>query len=309
MDTLLLRALLVGKGRAKEIECERLSGRRWVPTAEWQRLRRHEQQWLRCYAVGASTNKAVLVLRAAARMNGMWVLPLSDDPVELILPSSHPPPRRQWPDNVMYKHMDVPEIDIHVAECGVRCTRPIRTAIDIARYKGFREGVIAFDSLFRGLDGRQRRQLHADVGAAVERLAGVRGIETARRAFAACSSLSESPFETLLRLILADAGIIVAVQMWVGPYRVDLLWGQLIIEVDGRAKYSDAAQATVMAQLERENWLKEIGYEVIRIFSDEILKDEAGCVARILRAKERADQRGAPRFEPTEKQKYHFGPA
>lgn len=49
-----------------------------------------------------------------------------------------------------------------------------------------------------------------------------------------------------------------------------------------------------MRQLARENWLKEQGYEVIRLFPADILKDEAACIKRVMGAKLLADARGVP---------------
>lgn len=84
--------------------------------------------------------------------------------------------------------------------------------------------------------------------------------------------------------------------MWIGHQtRVDLLWEQLVIEIDGESKYEDVPHQTVMRQLKRENWLKEQGYEVLRLFPAEILRDEQRCIERVVEAKARADARGPVR--------------
>lgn len=131
----------------------------------------------------------------------------------------------------------------------------------------------------------------------VRRLAGKRGVAQAREALRLATGRAESPSETLFRVILAENGIEVREQMWIGGFRVDLLWGNLIIEIDGRAKYGDVPHAALMQQLERENWLKEMGYEVIRLFPRDILREEKDCIKRFIAAKARADARGPVRVK------------
>lgn len=291
-----LAAKLVCRSEAARTKCLKLSATRWIPVAEWEQLKTFEQDFLRCYAIGLAARTSVLAGRSAASVAGMWVLPSGDVPVELINQRARPV-RSQWPEGVIYRRHTLYDEDIITLDPphNLRCTRPVRTAIDIARFHGFREGVVAFDSLFRGLKMWERAAMTQDIAETLERMAGARNIQAARAAFAACNDLSESPYETVCRLMLLEQDITVEVQKKIGDYRVDLLWGNLIIEIDGRMKYADVPHDVLDKQMVRENWLKEQGYEVIRIYPSQLLADEAAVLSRILAAKERADLRGTPR--------------
>lgn len=295
MDQAGLVGLLVGRGDVEKQACLKLSATRFIPVEAWAGLQRHEQEFLRCYAAGVAAHKSVLVGRSAARATGMWVLRKEPELVELAQRGGHPPSKSQWPDGVVYRNVPVPAIDVWEAELAghLRFTTPSRTAIDIARFHGVRDGVVAMDGLFHGQTPIAQHTARAGLAETMERLAGKNGIGLARRAFELCSEKSESPFETLFRIILAEHGIVVLEQMWIGKrFRVDLLWGTLVIEIDGYIKFEDMPHAEVMKMTRRENWIKEQGYEVLHLFPIEILTDEAECVRRVRAAKARADNRG-----------------
>ena len=149
------------------------------------------------------------------------------------------------------------------------------------------------DSLYREQTPIGQETTRAALASTMGRLAGKKGVGLARRAFELSSTVSESAFESLFRVILLEHGIQAKEQMWVGRrYRVDLLWGNLIIEIDGYIKFDDMPHAEVIRMTTRDNWLKEQGYEVLHLFPTEILRDEAGCIRRVFEAKARADARG-----------------
>lgn len=70
--------------------------------------------------------------------------------------------------------------------------------------------------------------------------------------------------------------------MSIGPYRVDLLVGDVIIEIDGRVKYAKQPEDVVLKQLEREDWLREQGFKVLRVRTGEIDRNEVEVVRRVL---------------------------
>ena len=296
METDKLGGLLLDRKSAAQHTCVQLTASKYVLEDEWYALQRHEKSALRCYAVGVTGRKSVLIGRSAGCLNGLWILSNETASVELAMPSGNPPPRSQWPDGVLYRYVRLSASDITtVGPRGeVRVTTPIRSAIDIARFHSLRDGVVAMDSLFAGLTLGQQRAKWKEVHDHLKRMAGHKYIGRAHDAFDLSIHLSESAYESLFRVILAEHGIAVEVQKWIGPFRVDLLWGQLAIEIDGASKYEDVAKGTVVKQLQRENFIKEQGYEVIRLFPSEILRNEADCVARVREAKARADLRGAP---------------
>ena len=114
------------------------------------------------------------------------------------------------------------------------------------------------------------------------RMKGTKGIGKARAALAKATNRSESAYETLLRLILQEHGITCHAQVSIGPYRVDLLAGDVIIEIDGRVKYAKQPEDVVLKQLEREDWLREQGFKVLRVRTGEIDRNEVEVVRRVL---------------------------
>ena len=116
----------------------------------------------------------------------------------------------------------------------------------------------------------------------MQRMRGTKGIGRARHALAKATNRSESTYETLLRLILEKYGIKCHAQVIIGPYRVDLLVGDLIIEVDGWGKMKEGPEEAYEKQINRENWLKEQGFKVIRVTPKEIDRNEVAVVRRVL---------------------------
>ncbi len=307
MKYVQMRGLLVPRGHAHQQNCVKLSATKYIPAADWARLKRFQQEYLKCYAIATAAHRAILVGRSAARVAELWTLPLKTEVVELAHTAGRPPSTKQWPPAVIYRHMAVPEIDYKqflskdgTGKSLIRMTTVERTIADVARLHGIRHGVVALDSWLKGTTVMNTQVQLERLESTINRLAGKKGIATARRALTLSSRLSESPYESLFRIILFEHGIKPQLQMWIGYHtRVDLLWGQLIIEIDGEQKFEDVPHKTVMKQLKRENWLKEQGYEVLRLFPSEILRDERACVQRVLQAKERADTRGPVQVKAT----------
>lgn len=297
----------MARGGVDKQECIKLSATKFIAAAHWNQLRRYEQEFLRCYAVAASARRAVLVGRSAARLHEIWVIPSPHETVELAQRSGNPPSKSQWPDGITYHRMSIPDSDISHwrasdpagAPSTLCVTNEARTVVDIARLHGVRDGVVAMDSLFLGQPPINKIETRKQLLSVLKRLIGKRGIGAARLAFELSSDHSESAYESLFRVILHSNGIDVQEQMWIGKFRVDLLWGQLIIEIDGAAKYEDRPHDKVIKQLARENWLKEQGYEVLRLFPAEILRDKENCLHRVIEAKRRADARGTALIQPS----------
>lgn len=300
--------LLLRRGDAALQPCHRISSSRFVPETAWNDLKRHEQEYLRCYATALSAHRSVLVGRSAARVTGLWVIPAEEELVELAARGRNVPSKSQWPEGAVYRHGAIPDMDIRAfdalngsgRERPLLVTTPARSAVDIARWHGLHHGVVALDSLLRDHNWHQAQALRAQVETVLGRLAGKRGIDDAREALRLATSLSDSPFESLMRTLLHQRGIEVLQQMWIGrDYRVDLLWGTLVIEIDGYIKYEDKPHAALMEQLKREDWIKEQGYTVIRLYPVDILRDPEQCIQRVLAKKQDADARPTVRVEAT----------
>lgn len=301
MDQAKLVASLVARGDVEAQECVQLSATKFVPTAHWTSLKRYEQEFLRCYALGVSARRSVLVGRSAARVYGMWVVGKDPETVELAQRNGHPPSTSQWPEGVVYRNIALPNIDVREFDAfdpaggggQLRLTTPTRTAVDIARFHGVRDAVVAMDGLYRNKTPLELDTIQEAIASTIKRLTGKKGVGLARRAFELSSVKTESAMESLFRVILLEQGIRVREQMWIGRrFRVDFLWGKLVIEIDGYVKFEDMPHAEVIKMTKRENWLKEQGYEVVHLFPVEILFNEADCIRRAVEGKARADLRG-----------------
>ncbi len=108
----------------------------------------------------------------------------------------------------------------------------------------------------------------------VHRLAGsARMAARAERWLSQADGASESVGETRTRLLLLDLGHHVRSQVRIGDdagvvgARVDFLVdGRVVVEFDGLVKYEGAeGRAALAAEKRREDWLRSLGYEVVRL--------------------------------------------
>lgn len=169
-----------------------------------------------------------------------------------------------------------PGLHVHVAtpeQLSAASDRPVRvvSAADAcvltAAASGFEAGVVAMDAALH-------RRLVTRAGlVTASALPGARyGIATARAAIEAADALSESPGESLTRLILVGAGLAVRSQVdiedgdgFIG--RVDLLVGdRVVVEFDGAVKYDGLdGKRELMKEKAREERLRDAGYRVVRV--------------------------------------------
>lgn len=139
-----------------------------------------------------------------------------------------------------------------------------RTIVDVAR-RDRRDGLIAADAaLFERLVDRSGLQQ------ALALAARRPGVAPARAVLDLADPGGESPLESLTRLAIHDSGL-PAAQLQVRipvsggrRYRVDMCWPErrLIVELDGRDKYSDDA---LWQEKRREDLLREQGYRFLRL--------------------------------------------
>jgi hypothetical protein len=125
---------------------------------------------------------------------------------------------------------------------GVPMTTIPSTIVDVAR-RDPRSGLMAADAALHESVLRPEA-----LDAALQRQARLLGTRRAREVLSLARDLIESPLESLTHLALHDSGLPPPeLQRWVRGadqrrYRVDFLWrdSRLILEADGRAKYTDA---------------------------------------------------------------------
>jgi len=230
------------------------------PRELWEKLAYHERQWLFVEAAAMASTAAVLTGRSAARKLGMWVIAASEEKIELTLPSRGVSRSRAGSSRYEFRHSRLRDDETIVYE-GHAVTSPIRTFIDIARTHGFVEGLIAADYLLRR--GIERD----DILRGIQKMGRAKGIATARRCLEHAIPNSESPYESLARGLLIEAGIgPVQAQYRIDQYSADLLvHGWLIIEIDGEKKY-DGPDAENVRQKEfnRQKWMGNRGYVFLR---------------------------------------------
>jgi very-short-patch-repair endonuclease len=173
---------------------------------------------------------------------------------------------------------------------GFQITSVARTLLDHACTASFAAAVVAID-----------HALHHELvtpealGAALSRTRHRRGAAAARRALLFANGRSESPGESRLRLDLHRAGLpapVLQVRVYApdGTFlgRVDLGYPELglLIEFDGKIKYTklrkpgQSIDEVVMAEKDREDLIRGLGYTVIR-FDWNDLGNPAAVVARI----------------------------
>ncbi|PXW35341.1 UNVERIFIED_CONTAM: very-short-patch-repair endonuclease [Williamsia faeni] len=150
---------------------------------------------------------------------------------------------------------------------GSLVTTLARTAIDLGRFNSRDDAVSALDSLARRHPG-----LLEDVRRALKWWERHWGIGKAITAFKLVDPLSESPWETRVRLILVDEGFhgfVLQHEVMGGRYRLDAAWPHLLVavEYDGEHHRSSEQHAR---DLERWNRLRAAGWVVITVTAQNI---------------------------------------
>jgi hypothetical protein len=157
-----------------------------------------------------------------------------------------------------------------VAWFGLAVTAVARTIMDLARLDR-RAGLVAADAALR-----ERLVSKSELAVAAEQCAGWPGARAARDVAALASPLAESPLESLTRLCVLDAGlpapqlqvrIVDPADGW--SCRVDLLWPEqrVVLEVDGRLKYTDAE---LWREKRRQHRLERLDHRVVRAIWAEV---------------------------------------
>ncbi|SDR93292.1 endonuclease domain-containing protein [Corynebacterium timonense] len=264
-----------------------LSPQLYYPAELWEALPGHERRLLLACAAGRNNRKTSLIGRSAARVGGMWVVALTEERVELAMPgASLGPSVRKNPGYKAY-HFNLHQSETYESD-GYRATRLTRTAIDIARLHGFAEGLVAFDWLLRS--GGTKR----DVEREVRRMGRFKGVRTVRRCLRHATALSESPFESLARALLIEAGLNPQPQYSIGAYRADLcIGGWLLIEIDGDSKYETDTAEVIKRENDRKKRIENQGYTIMRYRPKELLAHPATFIAEVTAALHHQRQLGA----------------
>ena len=145
---------------------------------------------------------------------------------------------------------------------GTLVTTLARTAIDLGRFNARDDAVAALDSMVRRHPG-----LLEDVRSALRKWERHWGIGKAITALKLVDPLSESPWETLLRLVFVDEGFhgfVLQHRVMGGRYRLDAAWPHLKIAAEYDGEHHRGAEQHAR-DLERWNRLRAAGWVVITV--------------------------------------------
>lgn len=174
----------------------------------------------------------------------------------------------------------------HAMVAGLPVTTPTRTALDVARSRGFDAGLVCADAaLHAGADSAHLRR----VAASMQEWPGA---STSTAVAWAADGRTESPGESLTRVLLQSMGLVVEPQVSLpaAGARVDFrLRGQrVVVEFDGRTKYATAGGVADVRALwdekRREDRIRELGYEVVRITWADLFGPRRAMTERRIRA-------------------------
>jgi predicted transcriptional regulator of viral defense system len=232
-------------------------------------------------AVGAAAarhgDRAVVSHQSAAYLHKIGLVGRQDSAVHLTRP-----PGAGWRGAAgVRQHCAALPAEHVTRHLGLSVTTAARTVVDLARALPFRAGVVAADSALH-----QRLASRDDLRFVLAVCSRWRGSAVAAEVIAFADARSESPLESIARVVFRDCGLPPPkLQALIGTAgevaRVDFFWDRYrtIAEVDGAIKYADPGRAR--AQLERDSWLRSLGYEVVHFTWEEITTRPEIVVARI----------------------------
>lgn len=212
-------------------------------------------------------------LSASALLGAKWI--------ERTVPAELVHTNRRAPE-LLVVHSDTLRPGETTSAAGMPVTAADRTAFDLGRRLPITAAVQRIDALMNATG------LTTD---AVERVIGnhprANGLTALRRALGLVDAGSESPYETLTRLILVRAGLpapqtqvpVVDEHGFVVAY-LDMGWRErrVGVEYDGAQHWSDPRQRR--RDIERLDDLARLGWIIIRVSSD-MLRTPAAVVARV----------------------------
>lgn len=243
----------------------------FVTRERWGRATAHEQYVLTVRGVLLAHPDWIASHHAGLAVHGLPLHDLDRDVIDVVAPLKASKLR--------------PGLRAHVATPGQlqfgasRDPRAVSVAdacVLTAASSGFEAGVVAIDAALH------RRMVTPDELRAALSLPGARyGVAQARAAIEAADPVCESPGETLTRLILARAGLVVRSQVSLSDSegfigRVDFLVGdRVVVEFDGAVKYEGLdGKRALMEEKKREERLRDAGFRVVRITWAELAHPE-----------------------------------
>lgn len=303
------RAQAIASGMSADETRRHLDARRWI------RLRRGAYTTSEIWAAADGKQRHVLGLRAlalkaapplvgshetAAAVLGLELWEPSYDSLQVTRPDHAA--RREA--GVRHHAAALPPDEV-TSVAGLLVTSALRTGLDIARQVDFEHGVVAVDSALRLAGGSvdALRSIHL-------RCADWPGACGAGRAVAFADSRAGSVGESRTRVQLASVALpepetqvyIYDEHGWLVGVVDFLILGKTILEFDGMVKYGldgsnpEAMAARLAKEKAREDALRRLGYEVVRIVWADLYhpgRIAAQVCAAIARAEVTPQVRGA----------------
>jgi len=198
-------------------------------------------------------------LSASALLGTKWIE--AEMPAELIYTNRRAP-------SMLSVHSDVLAPGETQTLAGMTATTPARTAFDLGRRLELADGLQRVDALMNATDMKV-----ADVEAVIATHPGARGLVQLRQTLEFADGGAESPYESLTRLLLIEAGFPrpqtqIRVLGWDGfVWRIDLGWPEFRVGVDfdGAHHWSDSKQRS--RDTVRYWQLPQLGWVDIRLTS------------------------------------------
>lgn len=197
------------------------------------------------------------------------------------------PPSRRWERgksaSIVFHSAELPAE--HLTRIyGVPLTTPARTVADLARTLPFTDAVVVADSALR-----EDKTTRAELGKILASCSRWPGVRQARRVVEFADEGSESPLESVARVVFDQFGLDPPeLQATIftpnRAFRVDFLWREhkVIAEADGLLKYN--GRRDYIKQLERDRCLQDAGYKVVHFTWQELFKTPEAVNERIRRA-------------------------
>jgi hypothetical protein len=199
-------------------------------------------------------------LSASALLGARWIDPQA--PVELIHTNRRPPP------GIVVRTDRLAAGEVRLVD-SLPVTTAARTAFDLGRRLALRDGVQRVDALMNATG-----LTVPDVEEVLTRHPGVRGLHRLRETLALVDGGAESPYESLTRLALWDAGfprpqtqVLVCDEYGLPIARIDLGWPEYRVGVDfdGAHHWTDARQRS--KDIDRYHRISDCGWIDVRLTS------------------------------------------
>jgi very-short-patch-repair endonuclease len=184
-------------------------------------------------------------------------------------------------DRIRVHHTVIDPADLTTVD-GLPVTTPARTAFDLGRRRSRRTAVTAFDAMLH------RRTLNlGDVTELARQRHWWPGIPRLHEVIRLADPRAESPMETVLRLLLLDAGLPAMQPQFevrdprgrlIG--RVDLAWPAVRLAVEYEGDHH-REQGQFRRDIGRVNALRMAGWTVVRLSADDVLRRPAETIALV----------------------------